>query len=86
MRVFLTVVLPLLLPTALYVLWLVTTRRGPPSLRNAAWPWMLSLGVILMLLTFTTWGLLEREEPGGTYVPPVVRDGVIVPGHVERLP
>lgn len=84
MRTFLTIALPLLLPTVLYVLWLTATGRRPPDWGGTAWPWVMAAGVMLMLATLGLWGLGERNAPGGVYVPPVVKDGAVVPGHIER--
>jgi hypothetical protein len=88
-RILLTVLLPLLLPTLLYVLWLATARpahqahpAGSAERRPLPWPWLLAIGLGLMAL------LLYRAEsrvsgvPDGVYVPPKYMDGQVVPGHL----
>ena len=84
-RVFLTIVVPLLLPTALYLLWLLRVAgrtRAASGLARAAldlawrrpascWP----LTVLVVVGRF-------RRRRDGTYVPPHVENGRIVPGHV----
>ena len=89
-RVFLTVILPLLLPTALYVLWSVGAGRAQAVASNdpwraLPWPWLAAAGAVLAALVL---GMLV--EIGGTrdgvYVAPHLEDGKIVPGHVESAP
>lgn len=90
-RVVLTIVLPLLLPTALYLLWLVSVGRaelaGPASRRaRLPWTWLIAAGVGLVALTLVvvSVGIGGRQE--GTYVPPHTSGGQIVPGHIEPAP
>ena len=89
-RVFLTIALPLLAPTLLYLLWLVATERapitGPESWRALPWPWLLGVGVVLaaLLLYVVMVGLGGPVQ--GTYVPPRYIDGRVVPGHVVPPP
>jgi hypothetical protein len=87
-RVVLTIVLPLLLPTFLYVLWLVTLGRaelvGPAApWQRLPWTWLAVAGVGLaaLMLAALSVGVGGREE--GTYVPPHIEGGRIVPGHIE---
>ena len=85
-RVLLTILLPLILPTLLYVLWLVAARRaelaGPGVWRSLPWAWLAVIGVVLSggLLYFV--GTHIGSMPQGTYVPPRYIDGRIEPGHV----
>jgi hypothetical protein len=92
-RILLGVVLPLLAPTLLYFLyvlivhWLRPGRTPPPDpLRNAPWLWLLGFGVALMAAGLVFIAEFDREPPGGTYVPPQLIDGVVVPGHVIPAP
>ncbi|HXP31711.1 MAG TPA: DUF6111 family protein [Stellaceae bacterium] len=84
-RVVLTVIVPLLLPTAIYLLWVVSVRRARPAAamtwQGLPWLWLVLAGIVLAaaaLLVLVAFG----RQGGGTYVPPHVEDGRIVPGHV----
>ena len=83
-RILLTIVLPLLLPTLLYLLWLTASRRAawaaPAPWRDMPWVWLAAAGIVLaaLLLFFIN----VRVGSQGAYVPPKYIDGRIVPGHV----
>jgi hypothetical protein len=85
-RVLLTIVLPLLLPTALYLVW-VTTLRGPRNGTAAwtTWPWIwlavagMALLAIVLLVVTVHFGAQQE----GVYVPPRWQNDHIVPGHIE---
>ena len=83
-RVFLTIIVPLLLPTALYVLWrvLVGKRLNVP----AAWVWLVVAGLALASLTLVAVSVDFGEPKSGQYVPPHVSNGGVVPGHIETGP
>ena len=87
LRVFLTIVLPLVLPTALYLLWLRTLHPEPAgaTLRWRALPWIWLAGagaVLLALVLFVVTVHFGSSQPG-VYVPPQWRNGEIIPGHIE---
>lgn len=86
-RVVLTIVLPLLLPTALYALW-VTTLGAPHDGAAVAWTslpwvWLAGAGAVLLavVLLVVTVGFGSRQE--GVYIAPRYMNGHIVPGHIE---
>ncbi len=86
-RVFFTIVLPLLLPTALYLLW-VTTLGAPQDSDAVAWAslpwiWLAGAGVLLLaiVLFVITVGFGTPQE--GVYVAPRYVNGNIIPGHIE---
>jgi uncharacterized protein DUF6111 len=99
LRVFFTIVLPLVLPTALYLVWLRLRHwlpQGSPegsaeaspqgeSMHWAAlpWVWLAAAGAVLLaLMLFVVTVHFGSPQPG-TYVPPHVENGQIVPGHIE---
>ena len=83
-RILLTIVLPLVLPTLLYVLWIAAMRRaelaGPVLWRAWPWTWLVAAGIVLCALLLYVVNV--RLGSQGTYVPPQYIDGRIVPGHV----
>jgi hypothetical protein len=87
-RIALTVLLPLLLPTLLYVLWLAMARpahqvRLPPVERRALpWPWLLAIGLGLAALVLYRAESRLSGATEGVYVPPKYVDGQVVPGHL----
>jgi hypothetical protein len=86
MRLVLTIVLPLLLPTALYALWMVSLGR-PEAAQTAAawralpWGWLVTAGVGLTAVVLVIMAEFSGSR-SGTYVAPHVENGVVVPGHV----
>ena len=90
LRVLLTIVLPLLLPTALYLLWATTLR---PGRRNGAvswealpWIWLAGMGVALLAIVLFVVTVHFGAPQEGVYVPPRWQNGHIVPGHIEPQP
>ncbi len=85
-RVCLTIVLPLLLPTGLYVLWVGASgaaREGGLPWATMPWVWLASAGAMLLavVLFVVTVGFGARQE--GVYIAPRWQSGHIIPGHVE---
>jgi hypothetical protein len=86
-RVGLTIVLPLVLPTGVYLLWIAAL--GPPRERGAKasttvpWAWLAAAGAVLLaiVLFVVTIGFGTTQQ--GVYVAPRWQDGRIVPGHIE---
>jgi hypothetical protein len=85
-RVFLTVVLPLLVPTVLYIGWALLTDRvqlagSAASWQRLPWVWLVVTGVALaaaVLLIF-----VQTQTGGaGSYIPPHLEDGRVVPGYI----
>ena len=95
LRVIFTIVLPLVLPTALYLLWMRLARWSPGgstpegepsgSVRWAAlpWLWLAGTGVVLLALVLLVVTVHFGSSTPGVYVPPRWENGRIVPGHVE---
>jgi H+/gluconate symporter-like permease len=90
-RAFLSIVLPLALPTALYVLYMTLSRRPPDAAGAAAqpmempWSWLVIAGGILAIVTFLA--LYYFEDVGhGQYHPAQIIDGEIKPGYFGDKP
>jgi hypothetical protein len=90
LRVLLTIVLPLLLPTALYLLWVGTfgaERRGSAVRWTAVpWTWLAVAGVVLLAIVLFVVTVHFGSPQEGVYVPPRWEAGRIVPGHMEPRP
>lgn len=89
---FWTVVLPLVLPTLVYLAWIwVEGRRRARSAAGeplrwwmrVPWVWTLCAGVALMAVSLTALALFGGAEPGATYQPAVFEDGRVVPGRLN---
>jgi hypothetical protein len=86
-REFLAIVLPLLLPTALYLLWMGTL--GAPHegaaipWTSVPWVWLAGAGAALLaiVLLVVTVGFGTQQQ--GVYVAPRWQNGHIIPGHIE---
>ena len=90
LRVLLTVVLPLILPTALYLVWLRLARPGAlaDGVRWQALPfvWLAGAGAVLLALVLFIVSVHFGSPQQGTYVPPSLENGRVVPGHIEPKP
>ena len=83
-RELLTGILPLIAPTALYIVWSLTLGKPKPGDEDAkrrfpiAWlallGALLAAGILVIVIQFGGGG-------EGTYVPPHISDGGIIPGH-----
>ena len=88
-RVLLTIVLPLLLPTALYLLWVTTLRPsspGEPHWAALPWLWLAGAGVVLLAIVLFVVTVHFGAPQQGVYVPPRWENGHIIPGHMEPAP
>jgi hypothetical protein len=90
LRVFLTIVLPLLLPTLLYLLWI--GALGSPQEGGAMpwtavpWIWLAGAGALLVAIVLFVVTVHFGSSEEGVYVPPRWQGDQIVPGHVEPKP
>jgi hypothetical protein len=87
-RELLTLVVPLALPTVLYVLWLQAARwAGSERARRAMpWLWLAGTGVVLLAVVLFVVTVGFGTSQTGTYVPPQLHNGRIVPGHIVPEP
>jgi hypothetical protein len=87
LRVGLTIVLPLILPTGLYLLWIAAFGEPRESAagasRAAPWAWLAAAGAVLLaiVLFVVTVGFGTTQQ--GSYIAPRWQNGHIVPGHIE---
>ena len=88
-REFLTLFVPLVLPTVLYLAWLRAMRwsevGGAVSWRRLPWVWLVVTGVALTALVLFVVTVHFGTAVPGTYVPPRLENGRIVPGHIEPV-
>jgi hypothetical protein len=89
LRVLLTIVLPLLLPSAIYMAWIAFASRSGNRDRAplGAMPlvWLALAGVVLLAAVLVTISVHFGEPVRGRYVPPRYEDGRVVPPHLEPL-
>ena len=90
LRVFLTIVLPLVLPTAIYVGWLALLHRsaGGEPVRLSALPfvWLAAAGVLLLALVLVIVTVHFGEPAAGLYVPPRYEGGRVLPPELQPVP
>lgn len=80
----LEILLPLLLPTALYFLWIVSVRPGTAvDWTNWPWVWLAASGAVLVAIVLFLAAVDFGSPKQGVYVPPRWEGGRIVPGHFE---
>jgi hypothetical protein len=83
----LTVVLPLVLPTLIYMAYMAAERRKAasggapvPWWVGAPWPWLVTGGVFLAAIVLVTLALTGGSDKSGTYHPARLIDGRIIEG------
>lgn len=90
LRVILTIVVPLLLPTAIYVLWMRTVRWDGPAdamrWRPLPWIWLAAAGAVLLATVLFVVTVHFGTSQPGVYVPPRYDGGRLVPPHIEPKP
>ncbi len=90
LRVVLSVILPLLLPTALFFLyaWYVSRRAqaagAEPRQIDVPWSWLAIAGMLLVLVTLAINVIYGHAEKGSTYEPARLENGKLVPGRVRE--
>jgi hypothetical protein len=83
-------VLLFLMPTAIYIAYVMLVRRTGQSpkqvLDEGPLIWLSLAGIAMIaavLLVFGVRGTLDEGEAGRAYEPPVYKDGQIIPGRVK---
>jgi nitric oxide reductase large subunit len=84
LRFFLHFILPLIFPTAMYLVWVwfdqSRTRGEARENSDMPWIWLISIGFALSAISLVFWGTTQGSDPSTTYMPPQLQDGKIVPG------
>jgi len=88
LRNLLMVVLPLMLPTLIYMAYMMIERRKAAASQGAAvpwwvgapWTWLVTGGVLLAAIVLFTLALTGGFDKSGTYHPAHLIDGRIVGG------
>lgn len=84
MRLFLTILLPLLLPSVAYFLYVVVVRDDRKAAAAVPWSWLLASGVGLAMIAFVLLAAVGGARPGSVYHPPREIDGRIEPGYFDK--
>lgn len=79
MKFFLEYIVPLLLPTVVYLLWLRFAAADGVE-RDMPWTWLAAAGVVLVAIVLGGLALFGGSDQGA-YVPPHMENGKIVPGY-----
>lgn len=82
-RVLLQVVLPFLAPFILFGLYRLLVTRGRAVLERTPWFMLAAAGLVLACGSLVTLAFVGGDPPGGSYQPPRIEDGRIVPGEVK---
>lgn len=83
MRQALVIILPLLLPSLLYLL-IKSKSHGSFKLaaRDAPWVWLAGGGVAFAAVVLVTWAWTSGAPSNAIYLPPSYEDGKLVPGRL----
>ncbi len=87
MRMLMQIVLPLVLPIAIYLVWVAFLRRRArvtgstdlPAFGQGPWVWLAAAGLVLVILGLVAFALLDTSFPAGEVLPPRFEDGELVP-------
>jgi hypothetical protein len=89
-RILFEYLLPLLLPAALYALWLAWQRKRAataggrvPAWQEGPWFWLALGGAGLTLAGFVLTALFWGYEPGSVYQPAKLERGQVKPGEFK---
>jgi len=86
-RILLTIIIPLLLPSIVYLMWSSFARQRarakgeePRPFGDGPWFWLAIGGFVLTLASLAAFYLVGSHEPGSVYIPPHMENGELVPG------
>ena len=90
MRILIEYILPLSLPTVLWVLWLTwrqhraaATGRASPDWRGVPWSWLLAGGLVLAMLMAVGGTMVSGYSTGGYHPATIDPQGHVIPGRIE---
>ena len=85
LRIFLTFVLPLLLPTLIYFCWLglVQPADKPAEISGMTLAGLIGCGLLLLAATLVVVTVHFGTPQPGAYVPPRYENGRVVPAHID---
>ncbi|MBV9018676.1 MAG: hypothetical protein JO213_00660 [Alphaproteobacteria bacterium] len=86
LRVLLTIVVPLVLPTAIYLAWMRLTQSRTSVGRRwgtLPWVWLAATGTVLLVIVLFVVNVHFGSPQQGVYVPPRWENGQLIPGHIE---
>jgi len=85
MRNALSILIPLLAPTLLYLLLKRGQGHSPAiAAKNAPWIWLAGGGVALAAAVLSIWGLSTGAPPTSDYRPAQFKDGKVVSGELAE--
>lgn len=89
-RVVIEFLMPLLLPVAIFVIWVLLSQRRSGQdrsvaerLRDGPWAWLILASLLLLAVVLVYAALTAGAPAGAKYRPPHVEDGRVVPGTFE---
>lgn len=75
--------LPAIAPFVVYLIWARISHGRSLTETKGPWITLTALGFAFALITMIVMRIaLQGAEPGGTYIAPHVKDGVLIPGQV----
>ena len=74
------IVLPLVLPTLLYLAYVEYARRRGAEAPPVPWAWLGIAGGVLLAVTFGALALFGGAPPSDVYQPPKLINGTVQPG------
>ncbi len=86
-RIVIENILLFLMPTLVYLIFVLVTRpdsrNGTAVLDDAPLIWLFVAGASLLLVTLVFFSSTSGGKPGQSYTPPSIKDGRITPGHID---
>jgi hypothetical protein len=84
LRILLTYLIPLIAPFVIYTLYVrITGKHNAEEALKTPWFWLVASGLALIVLSLIVTAVMTGSDPTGTYIPPHLEDGRIVPSEVK---